>query len=601
MRLSGGEIIARSLKEYGVTHVAGIPGHGNWALADAFNQKGSDLPVIQVMHEQSAVHMADGFARASGRPMAALTSTGPGSMNTPIGLATAMADSIPLFHIKGSPLSYMRGTSVMQQLEMKNEDAFSRMLSEITKKNFKPFSVEENPSMMHRAIKAMVTGRPGPVTIDVPMDIQAKSAEVEIHDMKKRMPTGLIFPDPKDIDAAVEMLISAKRPAIVAGGGVMTANASKALCELAEKIGAVVCYTFNGKGAISDDHPLCAGGNGQTGTTAANSLLAKADVLLSVGCRFTDWSSGSYAKGSTYSIPPSHLIHIDIDAHEIGKTYPTEIGIVSDAKAALEAMVSSISKQQSANCLENRTAYHEEIAKAKNDWLAMLAPRWNDESTPFTFQYPYKVLREVMDRNCILAVGSGNTQGAVKQSFPIYEPRTHLTSGGYSPMGWAVPAALGAKLAKPDQQVCAIMGDGDFMMSCAELGVAAMNNIPIVIVVQNNSGYMSIRGGQRKFLGRATASEFSYHHKGNEEPYSANISELARTFHVPSWKVSETEQLKPAFEAAFSSGGPALVEVITSRDAAGPFVPGWWDLPSPDYYDAEYAEYQPMREKEQHF
>ena len=199
--------------------------------------------------------------------------------------------------------------------------------------------------MMHRAIKAMVTGRPGPVTIDVPMDIQAKSAEVEIHDMKKRMPTGLIFPDPKDIDAAVEMLISAKRPAIVAGGGVMTANASKALCELAEKIGAVVCYTFNGKGAISDDHPLCAGGNGQTGTTAANSLLAKADVLLSVGCRFTDWSSGSYAKGSTYSIPPSRLIHIDIDAHEIGKTYPTEIGIVSDAKAALEAMVSSISKQ----------------------------------------------------------------------------------------------------------------------------------------------------------------------------------------------------------------------------------------------------------------
>ena len=167
-------------------------------------------------------------------------------------------------------------------------------------------------------------------------------------------------------------------------------------------------------------------------------------------------------------------------------------------------------------------------------------------------------------------------------------------------MGWAVPAALGAKLANPGQQVCAIMGDGDFMMSCAELGVAAMNNIAIVIVIQNNSGYMSIRGGQRKILGRATASEFSFHHKGNEEPYSADLSELAGTFRVPSWKVSETDQLKPAFEAAFASGGPALVEIITARDAAGPFVPGWWDLPSPDYYDVEYAEYAQMRSREQH-
>ena len=601
MKLSGGEIVARSLKEYGVTQVAGIPGHGNWALVDAFRQEGSSIPVMQVMHEQSAIHMADGHCRASGRPMAAVTSTGPGSMNTPIGLATAMSDSIPVFHVKGSPLSYMRGQSVMQQLEMKNEDSFQRMLTEITKKSYKPFRVDEIPGMMHRAWKTMMSGRQGPVSIDVPMDIQCEGADVRIHPIERRMPLGAVHPDPQSVDRAVELLLKAKRPVIVAGGGVISSGASAALKALAEKVGAAVCYTYNGKGGFPDDHELCVGANGQTGTSSGNSIPATADVLLSVGCRFTDWSSGSFVEGSTYAIPPTSLIHIDIDVHEIGKTYPTEVGIIADARVALEAMVASISDAQSFSALGRREGFFADVQTAKNEWSEMLEPRWNDTSSPFTFQYPLNVLRQVMDRDGILVVGSGNTQGAVKQAFPTFLPRTHLTSGGYSPMGWAVPASLGAKLACPDQQVCAILGDGDFMMSAAELGVAVMNNIPVVVVVQNNAGYMSIRGGQRKFMGRHTASEFTYHQEGNNEPYSADIAGLAKSFHVPSWRVDEAADLKPTFEAAFASGGPALVEVTTSRDAAGPFVPGWWDLPSPVYYTMEYAEYAPMREKEQHF
>ena len=204
-----------------------------------------------------------------------------------------------------------------------------------------------------------------------------------------------------------------------------------------------------------------------------------------------------------------------------------------------------------------------------------------------------------MDRNGIVIAGSGNTQGAVKQTFPVYEPRTHITSGSFSPMGWAVPAAMGAKLARPDRQVAAVLGDGDFMMSLPEMGTAVMNNIPVVYIVQNNSGYMSIRGGQRKFMGRHIASEFNFH-KREGEPYSAKISEVAEGFGLKSWKIEEADALKPAIEKAFECGGPALIEVTTSRDAAGPFVTGWWDFPSPEYYEPEQDAYAEGRSQEQH-
>lgn len=208
-------------------------------------------------------------------------------------------------------------------------------------------------------------------------------------------------------------------------------------------------------------------------------------------------------------------------------------------------------------------------------------------------------LRKVLDRDGIVVVGSGNTQGSVKQSFPIYEPRTHLTSGSYSPMGWAVPAALGAKLAFPDRQVVAIVGDGDFMMSLPEMGTAVMNGINTVFLVLNNQGYMSIRGGQRKFMGRHIASEFN-HYAGNGEPYSADIAASARAFGLQAWKVERDEDLESSLKAALGCGGPALVEVMVSRDAAGPFATGWWDFPSPAYYEKEQAAYAEMRAREQH-
>ena len=600
MKLTGGEIVARALKEYGISYLAGIPGHGNWSLLDAFLQEGGEIPFIQVMHEQSAIHMADGHFRASGKPMACTTSVGPGATNTVIGLATCYADSTAAFYINGGPATHMKGHGVMQELERQNENAFPHIIEQVTKRSYKPMRVDEIPFVMHRAFNTMLSGRPGPVHVELPMDLQCETADVTIHPLDKRMAVGVSYPDPRAIDKAVELLLSAERPVICAGGGAILSGACKVLTALAEKVGAAVSFTWNGKGAIREDHELCIGAVGQTGTSCGNSITASADVVMSVGCRFTDWSASSYRKGASFSIPPGKLIHIDLDHHEIGKNYPTEVGIVADARVTLEAMLDSITDLQSSKAVARRETFFADIASAKAEWEAMLAPRRDSTEAPFTSQRPLKVLREVMDREGIVTVGSGNTQGAVKQAFPVYEPRTHLTSGSFSPMGWAVPAALGAKLACPDRQVVSILGDGDFMMSAPELGVAAMHNLAVVILVQNNSGYMSIRGGQRKFMGRQIGSEFNQH-SGNGEPYTVDIAGLAKQFGVESWRIDDDEDLKPALEAALACGGPALVEVMTSRDAAGPFTPGWWDLPSPAYYEKEQADYAMNRALEQHF
>ena len=598
-KMTGSEVVAQALTEYGVEYIAGIPGHGNWALVDAFLQDDCKVKFIQVMHEQSAIHMADGYYRASGKPMAATTSVGPGATNTVIGLATAYADSTSVFYINGSPSTHMKGHGVMQEIERQQENAFPRIMEEVTKRSYSAIRVEEVPFIMHRMFNTMTTGRPGPVHMELPMDLQCEVADVNIHDLAKRVPIGVAHPDPKAITRAVELLLNAERPVIVAGGGAISANASEALTKLAERVGAAVSFTWNGKGAINEEHELCVGAIGQTGTSSGNEITAGADVVISVGCRFTDWSASSYAKGVTFSFPPAKLIHIDLDPHEIGKNYPTEVGIVADAKVTLEAMVERITDLQSINALKIHEPFLADVQTAKDKWEAMLAPRRDSTESPFTSQHPLKILREVLDRDGIVTVGSGNTQGAVKQSFPVYQPRTHLTSGSFSPMGWAYPAALGAKLACPDQQVVAILGDGDFMMCAPEMGVAVMHNIPVVAMVQNNSGYMSIRGGQRKFIGRHVGSEFNTD-GGNGEPYTADITEMAKSFGMHAVRVTESKNLRAALEEALALGKPALIEVITSRDAAGPFTPGWWDFPSPAYYEKEQEAYAEMRAKEQH-
>ena len=596
VELTGGEVIGRALSAYGVRYAAGIPGHGAWGMLDGLMQPDAEVPFIQVFHEQAAIHLADGYYRASGHPMAAFTSVGPGAANTVMGLATAFADSTSLIYFSGAPPTHMIGHGTMQELDRHHANDFAQLTRPVTKRQFTVDRVDQLPHTIHRAFNAMLTGRRGPVHIEVPMDVQALSAEVVIHDLERRLPRGLAYPDPDAIESAARVLSAAERPVIVVGGGAVTAEAAAAIKELAEALAIPVVTTWNGKGAFPEDHRLFAGAVGQTGTIPGNTIAASADVVLAIGCRFTDWSASSYRRGVSFSIPPAKLIHVDVDPYEIGKNYPAEVGIVADAAPASAALRDAVGARP--RIPEARDEFLADLALLKADWRDKEAQRLNSDQFPFTSQRPLRDLRRVLPRDGIVVVGSGNPQGAVKQSFPVFEPRTHLGSGSYSSMGWAVPASIGAKLAQPERKVACVLGDGDFLMTLEEIGVCVTNNIPVVFIVQNNQGYMSIRGGQRKIFDRHIGSEFT---RPDGTPYSPDFKAVAAGFGLQSYRVEDAASLEATLARAVQADEPVVVEVPTSRDAAGPWVPGWWDFPVPAYItDSRQDDYWSERGEEQH-
>ena len=580
MKLSVGHIIGKALKAYGVPFITGLPGHGNWNLIDAFNDEGSDIPVVQVMHEQAAVHIADAHFRVTGQPIAACTSIGPGATNTVMGLANAHCDSSALLLLTGSAATHMRGHGVMQELDRENAPDFTKISERVTKRNFDMIRADHAPFMMHRAFNAMLSGRPGPVHIDIPLDIQAEETEIDVQDLAKRMPIGKARADALAIEAAIELLLKAERPCIVVGGGTISSDASPELLKLVDRLGIPVAFTWNGKGSLSEDHPMNAGTVGWPGSLTGNTMASKADVVLSLGCRFTDWSASSWRKGVSFSIPESKLIQVDIDPREIGKNYPAEVGIVGDIRLVLEDINAGISNIQANGALAKREMYHDKLRDLWKEWDKIQEPRRTHNSIPTTMLRTLKELRTVLPRNGIVTVGSGHPQSSTKQDFPIYEPRTHITPGSYSPMGFALPAAIGAKLAKPDTPVVCIIGDGDFMMCMQELATCVTYNIPVVFLVLNNSGYISIRDGQDALMGRNIISEFS--HPGNGEPYSVDFVNLAKSFGFDMAKrVENIEDIATTIKHALASNGPALVEVPITRDPAisGSNVVGWWDFP----------------------
>jgi len=603
MRLTVGQIIGKALKAYGVPYVTGLPGHGNWSLIDAFNDPISKLPFIQVMHEQSAVHIADAHYRVTGQPIAACTSIGPGATNTIIGLATAHCDSTALLLITGSAATHMRGHGVMQELDRSASPDFPHLAAPVTKRTFDVIHADQVPFVMHRAWNAMMTGRPGPVHMEIPLDVQVQTTEIEVANLDKRLPIGKQRGDATAIEAAIGLLLRAQRPCIVVGGGAITADATPELTMLAEKLGIPVVFTWNGKGAIAEDNPMCAGTAGWPGSLPGNKTAANADVLMSLGCRFTDWSASSYRKGVTFSIPDAKLIQVDIDPREIGKNYPAEVGIVGDCKLVLADILAGISDEQARKAREGRAFYLSGVAALKKEWEERLERRRSFPGMPTTMLRTLRELRKVLPRHGIVTVGSGHPQSTTKQAFPVYEPRTHITSGSFSSMGFALPAAIGAKLAKPDAPVVCIIGDGDFLMCVQELAVCAMYDIPVVFLILNNSGYISIRDGQNHLMGRQIGSEFNYQH-GDGRPYSVDFVALAKSFGFEvAAKVQAADDIGSTIQRALDSKAPALIEVPITRDVsvAAAEVVGWWDFPVlPTASEAVKADYKAGYAAEQH-
>jgi acetolactate synthase-1/2/3 large subunit len=598
MQLTGGEIVAEYLIAEGVPYVAGIPGHGCLALFDALRDRQDRIGVIQVRHEQAAAHIADGHFRVSGKPLAVYTSIGPGATNTVIGAATAYVDSMPLLIVTGNVHTHMRGRGVLQEIERTHWANWPRILEPVVKRHWTVGDVRQLPFVLQRAFAEMLGGRMGPVLVDLPMDVQAAAAEVEIPAPTGHRPRARPVGDPDEIARAAALLSSAKRPAILAGGGVLSSGASAELRAVAEYVGAPVITTLQGKSAFPEDHPLSAWLGGSKGTDVGNHIARSSDVLLAVGCRFADETTSSYRHGVTYAIPPTRLIHIDLDPTEIGKNYPVEVGIVGDAKACLAALLDALQAERVPTPYK-ASGYFAELQRVKQEWFASLAAAQTSDAAPMTISRALRELRGWLGRDAIVAYSSGNTQAQILQEFPFYEPMTSLTTGGFSTMGWGYTAALGAKLALPERQVVAVVGDGDFLMTMQEMATAAQYGIAVVAFVVNNVGWISIKDLQMAAYGqdRAFASDFV---RRDGSLCTPDLTAAARAFGLHAERIEAPGQVRPALERAFSSGGPALIEVMANRvfPTSGGRACGWWDVPVPTYLQERRKRYEREREEE---
>jgi len=595
-RLTGAQILVEYLVRQGVPYAVGIPGHGCWNLTDVLLDHADRVQTIQVMHEQSAVHVADAYFRVTGRPLLAFTSIGPGQTNTVVGMATAYADSTAVMLMTGSAHTYMRGHGLFQEVERRHVADNPRIFEPVVKEWWQPSRVDELPFVLHRAWNQMLSGRPGPVLLDLPMDVQAEAADVVIPDPDAREARHGPRAAGQDVERAAGLLRTARRPVIVAGGGVMLAAAWAELTTLAERLGAPVVTTWQGKGAIDETHELNAWSIGDTASTCGNELAASADVLLAVGCRFTDWSASSWRKGVTFSIPPTKLIHLDIDPREIGKNYPVEVGLLGDAKATLEDLLEALGPATVGHY--RSSAYFEEIQAKKATWEELKRKKERSSLTPMTQARAIFEIQQATGPDAIVVTGAGLPQSIVKQNWVTRLPRTHITSGGFSTMGFTVPGAIGAALGQPGRQVIGIAGDGDFLQTVQELAAAELLGIPVVFVVLNNSGWMSIKGGQRAFFGRTAKTDFL---RPDGSLYSPDYRAVGEAFGLHAEQVDLPDAVRPAVERALAHGGPALVAVNVGREAEHALdKTGWWDAPVPEFHPEQYASQLAGRAEEQH-
>jgi len=593
-RLTGGEIVVEHLIREGIEKVFAVPGHGNTALLDAFADR-AEIDVVPAMHEQGAAHMADGYYRASGKLAVACTSIGPGATNTLTGLTTAFADSMPFLLITGGVHTYMENRGVLQEIDRPHGGNFPRMAEPVVKRWWQPSRIDQLQTVLDQAFNAMLEGRRGPVLIDFPQDLQAEYAEVEAPPPGRRRPGGRIAPDPEQIAAAAELLAVAKRPVILAGGGVVSSEATAELIALAEALGAPVTNTFMGDGAMPADHPLYAWPCGDMGSISGNAMTRSADVILAIGTRFSDRITSSYRPGVTFDIPPSKLIHIDLDGFEIGRNYPVEVGIVGDAKLSLAQLSSALDAYGTRPGFES-TEYFAELQDLKGQWLEHLRPMRETDYRPMTNSRALVELRAAMPREAVLIVDSSNPANQAFNEFPTYGPKCNIVAGGMSGIGFGIPAAIGAQLAAPDKPMVCLVGDGSFLQTGTELAVAAMLDLPLVTVVLNNGGWEAIKDLQIRLFGEDRTVSTDWQRKG--EPYFADVAGIARGLGCAAERIEDPEELAGAVKRALEANqGPTVIEAMSCREIPYSLMhpTGWWDITVPAYLGETREDYVASR------
>jgi acetolactate synthase-1/2/3 large subunit len=556
VRMSGSQALMEALKQQKTDVIFGIPGGALIPICDTFPN--CDVRFILVRHEQCAAHAAEGYARASGRPGVCMATSGPGATNLVTGIANAYMDSSPIIAITGQVTRDMIGRDAFQEADIMG------ITTPITKYNFQPSKASDIPKIIKKAFYIASTGRHGPVLIDLPKDVQ-----IEVDEMNFSTPVDIRGyrlngdPHPLQIKKAAMLLTKAERPMILAGGGVTLSNAFSELLEIAELLLAPVATSLMGKSCFPENHPLSLGMVGMHGARAANKLILEADVILAVGLRFSDRTTGK----TDGFCPTAKFIHVDIDPAEIGKNVKAHIPIVADAKKSLKMMSQSLREQL------RDIRVKELFKKDRSPWMNKiqeLKVQVKEEIDRNKKQIkPPQLLRELrklLPDDAIITTEVGQNQMWAALYMQTYKPRTFISSGGLGTMGFGFPAAIGAKVACPDKPVVDIAGDGSFRMTEQELAASVTEKIPVTVIVLNNSMLGMVAQWQRLFYDK----RYSAVKLGN----LPDFVKLAEAYGAQGFRVDTLDEFSKAIKRSLKSEVTTVIDVsISPEENVFPMIP----------------------------
>ncbi|MFH1743876.1 MAG: thiamine pyrophosphate-binding protein [bacterium] len=575
-KMTGGQYIARFLEAQGVEYVFGMAGHTNLAVLDGLSD--TKVQYVSVRHEQVATHAADAYFRVTHKPGVALLHMGPGMTNGVTGVATGALDSSAMVIIAGDVPSYMFGKDPHQEIKYHADGSQWEIYRPFVKKAWRLHDPNMLEDILSRAFNLAVSGRPGPVFIDVPMDYLSRPVDLPIPDASLRRPRGRILGDPAEIDKALDLLLAAKQPCIYAGGGVILSDAHTQLRQFVKSTGIPLATTMMGKGVFPEDDNLCFGITGVFGSPIANRLTKEADVILAVGTRFPEMDSSSWIPGQTFNIPPTKLIHIDIDNAEIGKIYPAVVGIQGDAGAVLQQFVDALAERRKSRSGQpnDQSARVKDLRSAYKAWFAeKVGPYQQSNAIPIRPERILYELRKALPRDGIILTDVGWNKNGAAQQFPIYEPRTQLAPGGLATMGFGPAAAVGAKAGAPDKPVVALVGDGAFGSTCPAVATAVEYGLGVTWVVMNNYSFGVIYGMQKNGFGRAYGTEFVQ--KATGKPYNPDYAKMAESYGAHGYRVEDPKQLGPILTECIKRNEPAVLDVIMDKTVGVP-RDGIWDV-----------------------
>ena len=547
--MTGAKAVIYALEKEGVDVVFGLPGGANLPIYDALVDA-SSLRHILVRHEQSAAHMADGYARIKRKAGVCFATSGPGATNIITGIATAYADSSPMVAVTGQVPLAMIGKDTFQETDIIG------VANPCTKYAFQPRSASEIPETVKKSFYIAESGRPGPVLIDIPKDVQQEKADMEFAELiKVRGYNPIIDADLSQIGKAVEILLKAERPIIMAGGGVILSGAFSELQALSESLMIPVVTTFKGKGAFPENHPLAVGPIGMHGHAEANKIILEADCIVAVGARFSDRSVGrfeEFGKGMT-------IIHMDVDPAEIGKNKSVDVAVIGDVKSSLRTLVKMIPRN-----IVKKDA-NDPWLKRRKELIDYYAETIKDYSRDITAKKSLKKLRELLPSDAIVTTEVGQCQMWASLHFDVISPGTFFSSTGLGTMGFGFPASIGAKAARPQVPVVDIAGDGSFNMTENSLAVSVIDNLPVIVFLMNNYMLGMVAQWQRTFYNRR--------YMGVHQHGCPDYSKLAEAYGAQGIKVQSSEELEKAIRSGIKSEVATVIDIpIDPEEDVYPFV-----------------------------